>query len=270
MLFRGLLAIVMACAPLPCAAAQPPAGAPADGGAPAPPSVSPGGTPAPVVVAAGPPAREDEAGEPVAPAAAAPPAVAPDVEPWRVRPQYAITVYAGWLTDDNIAPVLQFRATRFDNKVFAVAVSRRQARLGKDVEWGFEGQIAKHFGGDGAQRQDHVELNALSTGTWNRFPWDRRLDTSLTLGAGVSWASEVPPFEIYWKGQSRQLMAYLLFETTVSLPGHPQWGAMLRVHHRSAAYGLFANDMKGASNAFTFGGKYMFGSTSPRQRRPSD
>ncbi|WP_396624814.1 hypothetical protein [Luteitalea sp.] len=239
----------MACALPVCLAAQQAPVAPADTPAASQP-------PAPVA--------PTPQGEAVA-ASTTPPPVGPDATPSRLRPQWAVSVYTGWLTDDNIAPVLQFRATRFDNKLFAVAVSRRQARLWKDMEWGFEGQLAKHFDGEGVLRQDHWELNGLSTSTWNRFPWDRKLDTSLTLGAGVSWASEVPPFEIYWKGQSRQLMAYLLFETTVSLPSHPHWGAMLRVHHRSSAYGLFANDMKGASNAFTFGGKYMFGSTSPKR-----
>jgi hypothetical protein len=248
MLIRGTLALLVACALPVCLAAQQAPVAPADT-----PVASP---PAPVA-----PTPEGEA---VA-ATTTPPPVGTDAERSRLRPQWAVSVYTGWLTDDNIAPVLQFRATRFDNKLFAVAVSRRQARLWKDMEWGFEGQLAKHFDGEGVLRQDHWELNGLSTSTWNRFPWDRKLDTSLTLGAGVSWASEVPAFEIYWKGQSRQLMAYLLFETTVSLPSHPHWGAMLRVHHRSSAYGLFADNMKGASNAFTFGGKYMFGSSSPKR-----
>jgi len=186
-----------------------------------------------------------------------------------LRPQWAVTTFGGWLTDDNIAPALQFRATLFGNKIFGVAVSRRQARLWKDSEWGIEAQVVKHFGGSGELAQDHWEFNGLSTGSWNRFPWDGTIDTSFALGGGLSYATAVPAFEAYWKGSSKQLMAYLLFEAVGTLPDHPHWGFVWRVHHRSAAYGLFNKDMKGASNAFTLGLKYMFGSQVPRPRPPS-
>ncbi len=208
---------------------------------------------------------------PATPAPVAPSAPASENQPADrarpvLRPQWAVTTFGGFLTDDNIAPVLQFRATLFGNKILGVAVSRRQARLWKDSEWGIEAQVVKHFGGRGELAQDHWEFNGLSTGSWNRFPWDGTIDTSFALGGGLSYATDVPAFEVYWKGSSKQLMAYLLFEAVGTLPDHPQWGLVWRVHHRSAAYGLFNKDMKGASNAFTLGVKYMFGSQVPRPR----
>ncbi len=209
------------------------------------------------------------AGAASAPGATAAAAPEPVAAPSRLRPQWAVTTFGGWLTDDNIAPALQFRATLFGNKIAGVAVSRRQARLWKDSEWGIEAQAVKHFGGSGELAQNHWEFNGLSTGSWNRFPWDGTVDTSFALGAGLSWATEVPAFEVFWKGSSNRLMAYLLFEAVGTLPSHPQWGFVWRVHHRSAAYGLFNEDMKGASNAFTLGVKYMFGSQVPRPTTPS-
>ena len=55
-----------------------------------------------------------------------------------------------------------------------------------------------------------------------------------------------------------RLLAYILVELTFALPSAPQWAVVARIHHRSSSYGLFEEDLQGASNAAGFGIKYRF------------
>jgi len=93
---------------------------------------------------------------------------------------------------------------------------------------------------------------------WNRFVWDKYVDTSAAAGLGLSWASDDPPFEIEEHGSTEQLLAYILVELTFSPPKHTEWAGVVRIHHRSSAYGTFADDIQGASNSLGVGIKYRF------------
>ena len=57
---------------------------------------------------------------------------------------------------------------------------------------------------------------------------------------------------------SNKWMTYILVELAFSLPRYPRWAAVMRIHHRSTAYGTFEENMEGASNALGFGIKYRF------------
>ena len=160
--------------------------------------------------------------------------------------------------------MLIFDAELEQNKVWAIALARRLATFGPDVDFEIEGQIAKHSGSSNPTwsttevSQDHWELNALANVRWNRFFWDRYVDTSAALGLGVSYATKMPGFEVKAHGASNRLMAYILVEVDFSLPEYPQWALVSRIHHRSAAWGTFEDDIESASNAFGLGLKYRF------------
>lgn len=49
-----------------------------------------------------------------------------------------------------------------------------------------------------------------------------------------------------------------MVELTAFLPRNPQWALVARVHHRSAAYGTFQDDLEGASNSAGLGIKFRF------------
>ena len=169
---------------------------------------------------------------------------------------WAFTGYVAWLSGDQLGDMLLFQAELSDNKVWVAALTRRLKTFYKDVDWEVEGQIAKH-GGPGPDMR-HWEINALTSLRWNRFIWDKYIDTSFATGLGVSYATEEPTFEIEEHDDTSQLLAYIMLELAFNLPKYPQWAGVLRIHHRSSAYGLFNDNIEGASNSLGFGIKYRF------------
>ena len=168
-------------------------------------------------------------------------------------PEWAITGYAASLSADGIEDVLGFSADyEKDYKLAALALSKRidDPYASIDLEW--EAQLVKHIEG-----QDHWEANGLLVGRWLPFPWDSMLETSLAAGAGLSYASQLPAFEQDNHTNANQLLVYLMVELELALPQQKDWSMVLRVHHRSGAYGLFG-DVEGASNALGIGVKYRF------------
>jgi hypothetical protein len=169
---------------------------------------------------------------------------------------WAFTGYVAWMSGDQLGDMLIFNAELSDNKFYVAALTRRIKTFYKDMDWEVEGQVAKHAGNGSGMY--YWELNALSSVRWNRFVWDKYVDTSAAAGLGLSWASDDPPFEIEEHGSTEQLLAYILVELTFSPPKHPEWAGVVRIHHRSSAYGTFADDIQGASNSLGVGIKYRF------------
>ncbi len=167
------------------------------------------------------------------------------------KPQWFLTVYGGAHWRDRLLDIYRFQAT-FPDDTYIAAIA-----LGKEV-WHYEdwigieveGQAAKHFG-----TMDHWEFNALLILRWHPFIWDKYIETSLAIGDGFSYATEIPAVEKD-PGSSRA-MNYLLNELTFGLPENPEWAFVIRVHHRSSIYGLLSSNY-GASNFLTGGIKYYF------------
>jgi hypothetical protein len=160
----------------------------------------------------------------------------------------------GW-EDILIDPV---EAQYLDVFLLAGAFSRpyASAREGA-LTFEAEAQVARYFGD-----QDHWEFNAVPLILrWHRFPWSHRVETSAAFGLGVSYATELPPVEVAIEGESAQWLIYWLLEGTAGPVGSP-WSFTLRMHHRSVAYGLMAEE--GGMNAVGVGVRYRFGR--PRQR----
>ena len=70
----------------------------------------------------------------------------------------------------------------------------------------------------------------------------RWIRISFAFGEGISYASKVP----YWEVRSvdnaknsRRFLNYLTYELVISIPKHPQWEIIYRVHHRSGVFGLY-------------------------------
>jgi hypothetical protein len=167
---------------------------------------------------------------------------------------WAVTGYVAWLSGDQLGDMLIFQAKLTSNKVWVAALTRRLKTFYKDVDWEVEGQVGKHAGPD----QHHWEFNALTSLRWNRVIWDKYVDTSFAAGLGVSYATQKPPFEIAEHGNTNRLLAYILVEVAMSPPKYPQWAGVLRIHHRSSAYGAFQEDIQGASNSLGIGISYRF------------
>jgi hypothetical protein len=145
---------------------------------------------------------------------------------------------------DNI-PGIDFE----DSYLLTLALARRIATLGELASVEVEGQIVKHF-----DQQDHWEFNALLTARWEAFFWDKYLDTSFGVGAGPSYATNIPEIEVQRSGDSERLQTYMMVELEFVFPSHPNVSVITRIHHRSNAFGIVADD--GSSNVLAFGFKF--------------
>ena len=119
-----------------------------------------------------------------------------------------------------------------------------------------EGQVVYNFGD-----QDHWEFNVVPIVVrWHKFPWNHRVESSAAFGLGLSYATELPEVEVEIEGESQQLLIYWVMELTAGPPRSP-WAVSLRLHHRSVAWGLMADE--GGMNAVGLGVRWRFGGTMP-------
>lgn len=93
---------------------------------------------------------------------------------------------------------------------------------------------------------------------WANWPWNHTVDTSLGLGWGVSYVTSVPAIEKRGGNTDlKRLLNYLMFEATFASPSYPELQFVIRVHHRSGAYGAYGADNSG-SNDIGAGIRYLF------------
>lgn len=164
---------------------------------------------------------------------------------------WALTLYGGRLQVENIQTAIKFQGEYEDSYLFAAALSRRVLSFSKYIDIELEVQAVKHFGD-----QDHWEFNGLPVIRWLLFPWDKYCDTSIAIGAGLSYATKSPPLEDT-DNPAPNLLGYLMYEINLSLPKYPHWGLVMRFHHRSGADGFIGN-IQDASNTYGYGIKYVF------------
>ncbi len=170
---------------------------------------------------------------------------------WAAEPLNSLNVYAGRMTSNHWEDVFidTFNVDFVDSYFVAVSLARRVGEYQDRMSFEIEGHLVKHF-----DYMDHWEFNGLVTGRWEKFPWDDTLDTSLAFGIGPSFATDEPQVEIDNNGETSEFLIYWMIELALGLPDHPQIAFIARLHHRSNAWGLIADD--GGSNAVAFGMKY--------------
>lgn len=163
-----------------------------------------------------------------------------------------VSGYYARLTDADLEDTLSGRFAWEDAHIVVLGLGRRLISLGRYLDFELEGQVGKHLGD-----QDHFEFNLLLIARWLVFPWNDHLRTTLAVGNGVSYATDIPEVEEKNHSETSRLLDYLMFEFTFGLPQYPQWDLIARLHHRSGAYGLY-NGVTGASNALAWGVRYHF------------
>ncbi len=94
---------------------------------------------------------------------------------------------------------------------------------------------------------------------WKDFRWDKYLRTTVGFAEGISYASKIPDQERTEGRRSKHFMNLLTFEITLAPPSHPEAELSLRVHHRSAGYGLYGVSNT-SSNVLGVGARYRWGS----------
>lgn len=109
----------------------------------------------------------------------------------------------------------------------------------------------------GSRENTIYEFNPYIWWRWANFPWNHYLTTSLAIGEGISYASQVPDVEIRNNTNTRRLLNYLMLEATFALPRYPELILVARIHHRSGAYGLYKAGNTGSNN-IGLGIRYQF------------
>jgi len=171
---------------------------------------------------------------------------------------HRVSVYVGRFSGSglstDIATLHWRRVDVEDSYLIAVTYGEVLGRLTQDLQLEWELQGAKHFG-----RQTHVEANALVLARWQRFPWNDWVYTTFAFGEGLSLASRTPPLEVERHPQtgSQPLLDYLAIELTAASSASSPWTWLMRIHHRSGAWGTFGG-VHGASNVLAIGIRYGF------------
>jgi hypothetical protein len=166
---------------------------------------------------------------------------------------YSLNIYTGQMTTNSFGTLLiHCYDPDFKNSYLtAVTLARRIGSYKKMASFELEGQIVKHF-----NMQNHWEINALITARWEEFPWDKYVDTSFAFGLGGSYATAKPEIEILVEGNTSRFLVYFTYELALGLPEYPDVALIIRIHHRSGAWGLVADE--GGSNTPCIGLKYRF------------
>jgi hypothetical protein len=165
---------------------------------------------------------------------------------------FALTLYGGVVTDgdfeDAFSPNVKFRNGYLVDAALAWTASRFwEGAFSLELE----GQVAKYFGD-----QDNWEFNApIVVGRWSKFPWNRRVDTSIAWGIGPSYSTQESPIEKDTHSSTDRLLVYWFAEVALG-PPESKWAFVVRLHHRSTGFGTVAEN--GGSNTWAAGVKFRF------------
>jgi hypothetical protein len=166
--------------------------------------------------------------------------------------KWFVSIYGGLNMEENLAKIVVPNASISDSNYLVVgALAREIYRYKQWLSFELEGQVGKHFG----SKDDQWEFVGAILGRWHRFPWDKYIDTSFAMGAGLSLNSKVSQLELDRDEDAQRLLGYLAFETTFGLPQYPRWDLMIRVHHRSGAQGIIGESV---TNYLCVGLKFAF------------
>ena len=97
-----------------------------------------------------------------------------------------------------------------------------------------DGMLGQQFG--------QATLNEVAVAPvlrWSGFPWNHLLQTDLRVGpVGISYTTDVGPFERGTEGRGSRLLNFLLLELAFSRPQEKSREVFVRLHHRCTVYDL--------------------------------
>ncbi len=165
---------------------------------------------------------------------------------------FALSVYGGRMTGEHWEDTLSLDVDYRDASIAVVAGAWTiREYFDEALSLELEAQVGRYFGD-----QDNWEFNLpVLALRWHRFPWSDTLATSFAWGIGPSYATQVPEVEVEISGSSEKWMVYWFAELTFG-PPQGRWAVLFRLHHRSEAYGLVADE--GGSNTMAAGVKLYF------------
>jgi len=170
----------------------------------------------------------------------------------RLDYQWAISLYGGLHASNTLSDIISFDADYSDgNNVLVAALAREVYHYKQYLRFEIEGQVGRLFGED----ESPWECVGLGLARWQMFPWDDVLDTSIAIGVGFSYYSDISQVEKNKNEEAQRLLGYLAFELTFGVPRFSRLDLLIRIHHRSGMGGVIG---EGLSNYACIGLKYAF------------
>ena len=173
------------------------------------------------------------------------------------RGDHAVTIYFGQSSPDAFSSIIfePYHVNLEDTFLVALALSTKLFDVGEYLDIELEGNIVRRFGDD-----EEWEFNAALFLRWNKFPWQDFLYTTIGLGLiGPSFATGISATERRKSGNNTgsKLLNFFAPEITFSPPSNHNIAVILRVHHRSGAFGLF-DGVDGGSSFVSVGFRHYF------------
>jgi len=174
-------------------------------------------------------------------------AQAQEISPVEPGP-WAVTFWGAWGTDGNIEDLPGVTSDFEKSWLAGIGLTREIGRTGEDFAWEVEAIAVRHFG-----EQRHWEGDLALGLRWRDPFWPG----SFAVHSGVSLASRLPVLEERVDPPTRKFLHFLGIEWAFAARANPSRELVLRLHHRSAAYGLYGTD-DGGSNFVALGYRSRF------------
>jgi len=165
--------------------------------------------------------------------------------PW--SQDWSVGVHWGQTIENNVRSLDAFNPFKIgylDYSLVSLGLRKKIANYGPYFSLYSELNVS-HIYGD----EDYNEVFFTPTISWDYFPWDKVLNTSASIGVGLSYTS----IESNLDNSGKKLMASMIFELEFKLPEYEKVALFTRIHHRSTA-GIFAAG--GGSNFHAIGLRY--------------
>lgn len=146
---------------------------------------------------------------------------------------WSATLYAGPASTKFVTQILggDFEV---NGGMAGIALDRGLFRLGSGISIGAEVQVTQFFG------SYTYNTGALGLGIrFDEFPWSDRLPTTFAIYTGPSYAPNARIIKDPVPHQDPKFLNYVGVEAGVGMGR--KWDAVLRIYHRSGAWGLYSN-----------------------------
>lgn len=173
---------------------------------------------------------------------------------------WSLLLYYGSLSETNLVDVFGFNANMGQEKMGSVELEYElspQNFLRRYFTFITTISFANNISYISDPEGPIYEYNPFLLYQWKNFPWDKYVVTSFGIGWGVSYDSRISTWEKHDSDNTKKLLDYLAFETAFALPAYPRLQLVVRLHHRSGAFGLYGADNAG-SNFIGGGLRYNF------------
>jgi hypothetical protein len=164
---------------------------------------------------------------------------------------FAISLYGGVHSEGNMTSSITPDYEFTDNYIVGASFDWKFARWDKYMTFELEPAFMNHMGDTNYQ-----EFTFSILFRWVNFFWNDYVRTSFAVGEGVSYATVIPPIEGTKDEGGKRFLNLLTFELTLGAPSVPQLDFLIRMHHRSAAWGLYGDN--GESNFILCGLRFNF------------